>query len=722
MAERWGRAGGWRGWAAALALVLAGALPGAAQPQDAPRPATLIADRVAVDAQGRLVAEGSVEVWQGSTRLTARRVIYDQANGRLDVTGPLTLSEGPDRIVLADAAQLSDDLREGLMASARIVLHQQLQIAAAAIARRDGRLTRADAVVASSCEVCAARPTPLWEIRAARVTHDQGARRLWFDQAQFRLAGVPLAYLPRLSLPDGSVDRARGFLFPDVRVSSDLGVQLTVPYFIPLGPARDLTLSPTASTEGMAGLGFRWRQAWATGGIEAGGQVSRDRQIPGRLRGYGYLRGLFGLAGGFRLSLDAIAPSDRRYLETYGITDESRLRSHLTLERYRRDEAIRARVVGFRSLRAADDNDRLPNRLVDGEWERRLGGLPVGGELTLAARLHAHHRASDLPGADGRDVARAALFLRWQRREVLAGGVLATLALRGRLDQVRIDDDPAYPDPISRAAAEAMVELRWPLARVDGRGGQHLLEPVVQWIGARRSLAPLPNDDHLMPELDGGNLFAPLRYAGLDAPDDGSRIHAGLRWVRHDPAGWSVETLAGRIWRRDPLADFGPGHIQPLGAQRSDWLLAARLTRADGGALGLRLTLDEARRVSRGEVSLNWTSASGTGIVSRYHYVPANPAEARPAALNEVSVDLSHRFDSGWRGTLGWDYDVGTGEWGTARGGLEFRNECLAVDVSLSRRFATSTNLTPSTRFGVRVQLLGLTGRSPGPAGRFCRA
>lgn len=714
------RARGWgSGLAALLALCLALGTPAAAQT----RPASLIADRVQIDAQGRLVAEGAVEVWQNSIRLTAARVVYDQRRGTLEVTGPLTLSEGPDRVVLADAAQLSDDLREGLLESARIVMHQQLQVAAAAIERRDGRMTQADAVIASSCQVCAARPTPLWEVRAARVTHDQQDRRLRFEQAQFRMSGVPLAWVPSLSIPDGSVDRARGFLFPDVRVSSELGVQLTTPYFIPLGADRDLTLAPTISTRGMLGLGWRWRQAFAAGGYALGGQISRDRLMPGDLRGYAYLRALFALGDGFRLHVDAIGVSDRAYLETYGITDESRLRSHVTLERYRRDEAIRARALAFRSLRPLDDNTTLPNQVVQGEWERRLGALPgIGGELTLAGRLHALRRSSAVDGDDGRDVARVAAFARWQRREVLPGGVLAGIALQGRIDHVRVRHDATWPEPVTRTAVEGMVELRWPLARVDAGGGQQLLEPVVQMIGARRSPEALPNDDHLMPELDGGNLFTPFRYSGLDAPDDGRRINAGLRWMRHDPAGWSVETLVGRIWRQDAGPGFAPGHIEPLGDERSDWLVAGRLATADGLGLGLRVLFDEARTVSRSEFSLTWAPATGTGVVSRYLYVPANAAEDRAQSLNEWSVDLSHRFESGWHGSVGWDYDFGTGEWGAARTGLAFRNECLAVDLSLSRRFATSTNLTASTRFGLRVELLGLTGRSLGPAGRSCRA
>ena len=714
----WVKGAGRRIGALALAALLAWAPPAAAQT----RPATLVADRVVVDAQGRLVATGAVEVWQGSVRLTATRVVFDEAAGTLQVEGPLVLSDGPDRVVVADQADLSADLRNGLMTSARIVLHQQLQLAAGRIARQDGNLTQLDSVIASTCQVCAADPVPLWEIRAARVTHDQAAHTLRLEQAQFRLRGVPVAAVPRMTLPDGTVDRLRGFLAPRLQVSSDLGWRLSAPYFIPFGPDRDLTLTPQITNRGGVGLGFRWRQTFAAGGLEVGGQINRDRILPGDLRGYGYVRGLFALGAGFRLTFDATASSDRAYLETYGITDASRLASHVTVERVRRDEWIRGRALAFRSLRLADDNDRLPNRVIQGDWERRWGNLPIGGELTLAGRLHGHARAASLPGDDGRDIARAMIRARWQRQAVLAGGLVATLAFQGRADRVRIADDPAFAQPVTRTALEGMVELRWPLARVDGGGGHQLLEPVVQLIGARQRLPALPNDDFTMPELDEGNLFAPIRHRGLDAPDDGSRINAGLRWMRHAPQGWSVETLVGRVWRRQALAGFAATHRQPLGDTRSDWLVAGRLATGDGLALGLRVLIDDARDVSRGEASVTWAGGAAGAFTSRYLYVAANAAEARPNPLNEWTLDYTHRFASGWAGRVGWDYDIGTGEWGAARTGLEFRNECLAVDLSLSRRFATSTNVTASTRFGLRVELLGLTGRSTGPQGRACRA
>lgn len=318
-------------------------------------------------------------------------------------------------------------------------------------------------------------------------------------------------------------------------------------------------------------------------------------------------------------------------------------------------------------------------------------------------------------------MARAALAFGWQRREVLAGGVLLSLGLRGRLDHVRVSDDPDFVQPVTRRAAETTVELRWPWVGSDRAGGRQLIEPVARLTLARQSQAVLPNEDHLLPELDAGNLFAPIRHSGLDAPDDGSRLDAGLRWMRHDPSGWSAEGVVGRVFRRMPLTGFDAGHRQPLGARRSDWLLAGRLRSEQGLAVGLRLLIDDNRTLSRGEATASLQRERGTSLSTRLLHVAANPAEARPQPLNEWSVDLGHTMVSGWRGTLGWDYDFGARELSAARSGLVFRNDCMAVDVSLSRRFVTSTNLTPSTRFGLRFELLGLSGGTLGPSGRACR-
>ena len=681
--------------------------------------ATLMADQVYVDPAGRLVAQGSVEIWHRSTRMTASRVVYDQRGDVLQVEGPITLSDGPDTVLLADSASLHPALRSGILTSARMVLDQQLQIAAARLVRDENGVNQLDAVVASSCPVCAANPTPLWEIRAESVTHNPNTGRLLFRRAQFRMAGVPIFYAPRLAMAAPGIDRLRGLLRPEISMDSDLGLSVGLPFFLPFGESRDLTVTPTLSTTGMASLALRWRAARPNGGLEIGGQITRDNILPGELRGYAYARSLFELADGWRLTSDLLLVSDRTYLETYGISGEARISGHVTAERIRRDQAIRARLLAFHSLRALDDNATLPNTALQAGLIQRHA--LAGGEARVELGAQGMRRVSSLDGDAGRDVARAHLQLGWRRSGVLPGGVLTSVALQGRVDHVRIADDSAFPDPVTRSALQGMVEFRWPWAGVDRGGARHVVEPVIQLIGARQTGPVLPNDDHTMPELDAGNLFALTRYSGQDSPDDGSRLNAGLRWTRHDPSGWSAEALVGRIWREAPLAGFGPTHRQPLGQDRSDWLLAGRLALDGGTSLTLRLLLDDASTLSRAESNLAWSGA-GTTISTRYLYAPASPVEDRTTALSEWSFDVARRLQSGWSTRLGWDYDVEQSLFATARTGIEFRTECLLFDLSLARHFVTATNPSASTRFDMRLELLGIGGRAPSVNGRTCRA
>ena len=278
-----------------------------------------------------------------------------------------------------------------------------MQIAATEINRSEGRYTQAYQSVASSCEVCADNPTPLWEIRARRIVHDSETRTLWFEDAQFRAIGVPIAYFPRLRMPDPSQTRAPGVLVPEVFGNDTIGTALRVPYFHPLGPHRDLTFTPYLTSDGNSGTGLRYRQAFARGWIELDGQVSFDDLTDDSVRGHVFGDGFFALPWGFELDLALQGVTDRGYLTTYGISDVDRLESSAIIARTERDAYIEARFTEYNSLRDGDDNSTLPNTLVDAEWQRYWDVM--GGVAGLRFSGHARERDSDADGI-GRDLAR----------------------------------------------------------------------------------------------------------------------------------------------------------------------------------------------------------------------------------------------------------------------------------------------------------------------------
>ncbi|TAG24445.1 MAG: LPS-assembly protein LptD, partial [Rhodobacterales bacterium] len=368
--------------AAILALCLS--LPALAQDQ-----ATLISDSIEITGDTRLIAEGNVEVYFKGRRLAASRISYDQATDRLEITGPIVLTEDSGEVlILASQAELAADLSEGILTSARLVLNRQLQLAANKMTRVAGRTTTLETVAASSCKVCENNPTPLWEIRASRVVHDEVERQIYFDNAQFRLAGVPVFYIPRLRMPDPTLKRATGFLMPSIRTTSDLGTGIKLPYFIVLGQSADLTLTPYITARDSQTLDLRYRQAFATGLITLNGALTRDDLIPGKTRGYLFVDGAFRLPMNFGLTIKGQTVTDPAYLLDYGIANIDRLDSRIEASRTRRNEYISARVISFQTLRESEDNTTIPSIIADLTFHRRFSLGPLGGEGGLRFQTH----------------------------------------------------------------------------------------------------------------------------------------------------------------------------------------------------------------------------------------------------------------------------------------------------------------------------------------------
>ena len=144
-----------------LALLLCLAPPLAAQepPSD---PAVLVADDVRLTADNRLIATGNVEALYQGRRLMAREIAYDHDTGQLVITGPLTLADVEGALVVADSAELDRDLTNGILRGARIVMQDQLQLAAVEMRRTDARFNQLYKTAVTSCRVCDNGRPPLW--------------------------------------------------------------------------------------------------------------------------------------------------------------------------------------------------------------------------------------------------------------------------------------------------------------------------------------------------------------------------------------------------------------------------------------------------------------------------------------------------------------------------------------------------------------------------------
>jgi len=707
---------------ALCAALLAAPLPLTAQDQ-----ATLIADRVAISGDSVLEAQGNVEVFYQGRRLRAAAIRYDRANDSLSITGPIVLSDADGSFILADQADLSADLENGVLQSARLVLNQQLQLAASEMSRIGGRYTKLGRTVASSCQICADNPTPLWEIRARQVVHDALERQIYFSNAQLRIAGVPVFYIPRLRMPDPTLKRATGMLTPVLRTTSGLGTGIKLPYFVALGPSRDLTLTPYITTKRGRTLELRYRQAFATGNIEINGAYSRDELVQER-RGYFLGIGAFDLPREFGLTFRVEGVSDPAYYLDYGLGERDRLESNIEISRTRRNEHIEGRLINFYSIRDGESNATLPSLVGDFTFHRRFSAGPLGGEAGLRFQTHSQYRSSDVnvdtdidadTDADGRDLARASVRVDWRRNWVLPAGIVGTVLSEATADIYDIRQDTAFAGQTTRIHGAAAVELRWPWVKAGRDGAQYVLEPVVQLVWSPDSTEDLPNEDSALVEFDEGNLFSLNRFPGSDATERGARANVGVSWTRYDPAGWSLALTMGRVIRSQDQDQFGVA--SGLDGADSDWLAALQLAMANGLLMTNRVLIDDDLEVTKAELRMD-LQRERYGLSASYVRLLADASESRTDPVSEMTLDGRYRMSDFWTAKASGRFDFEADRTARAGLGLEFRNECMKVDLSLSRRFTSSTSVKPTTDFGLSVDLLGFgSGTDPGPSRRCAR-
>ncbi len=705
---------------AALALLIAAALPLSAQER-----ATLVADALRIESDTLLVAEGHVQIFFKGQMLTAARVVYDRRNDRLEISGPITLTDPNGNVLLADQASLKADMTEGILTSARMVMDQQLQIAAADIQRVAGRYTAMRRVAASSCRICETGETPLWELRASRVVHDQQERQLFFSDAQLRLAGVPVFYIPRLRMPDPTLDRATGFLMPRFTNSSKIGSGLWVPYFITLGESRDVLVSPFLSTGTTRAVHLRYREAFRTGTLETLLHLARDDIRSGETRGYFEADGSFALPRGFTLEFHAALVSDDGYLLDYGVSDDDRLDSRIEAQRTRRDEYLAARLVGIQTLRPDEDGSTIPTVITDVTWSRRFRYGPFGGQGGLTLQSHSHARTSSLTTdsdsdgiSDGRDTSRLTLKGDWRRDWRLPGGIQGALLAEGQADYYVIGQDAVAGGSSGRLWGAFAAELRWPWVKSGADGSGQLIEPVLQLVVSPRNTTAIPNEDSVLLEFDEGNLFALNRYPGSDAVEEGLRANIGLNYLRTDPDGWTLGLAAGRVIRAEDLGQFSSS--SGLAGAESDWLAAWQVSFPGGTSLTSRLILDDGLSLTKGEIRLGLTGAR-YALSTGYVYVQADAAESRTERTEELVFDSTLQLSRGWSAELSSRYDLVLDRASRLGATFAFRNECMTVDLSLSRRFTSSTSVTPTTEYGLSVELLGFGGGKGGGEARQCR-
>ena len=557
------------------ALPLFLALPSAAHAQDAPAAAVepmvdFSANPVIYDSNADLVtAAGQVRMSREGNFLAANQVSWDRKSGRVVAEGDVVVVNPEGDKLVGDRVELTDTLRDGTIDNLLVILESGGRIAAARGSRAGDRTELVNAVY-SPCPVTTAGgcpKNPSWKITAARVTRDAASGRIRFSGGRLNILGVAVPLLPIFSIGDGSQKGGvTGALVPDIRIDSNNGLELSLPYYWRVDRNLDLTITPHIYTHSAPAIEGRWRHLTSLGAYQFGafltyGDIPDPDQFDltptdrNGVRGYFEGNGRFQLDPYWTVTGSLRAATDKTVARRYDITRDDRLRNFIKAERMSQDSYLSIAGWAFQGLRGSDVQERIPIALPALDARFRFDDPMLGGKVEVQANSLAILRI------EGQDTQRAFASARWDLRRVTSMGQEITLTAFGRADAYHTDESAETAVDIYRgrdgwqyrAIGALAADLRWPLVG-PLLGGTQRLTPRVQLV-----LTPptpnlkIPNEDARAVDLEDSNLFALNRFPGYDRWEDGSRVTYGVEWALDRPK-WAVQAVIGQSYRltRDP--------------------------------------------------------------------------------------------------------------------------------------------------------------------------
>jgi LPS-assembly protein len=598
-------------------------------------------------------------MFYNGTSVEADTVIYDQKTKRLHAEGNIRMTDAEGKVTYANIMDFSDDYRDGFVDSLRVDTADATRMAATRADRSSGNYTVFENGVYTACAPCKDDPKkpPLWQVKGARIIHDQTDKMLYFENAQLEFFGVPMAYLPYFSTPDPTVKRKTGFLMPVISSVTGYGYGVETPFYWAIAPDYDLTLNPRFTTRQGVLFQAEFRQRLLNGSYQIRA-YGIDQLDPGAyagqpgdrtFRGGIDTKGQFALNDKWVWGWDGVLLTDYYFFSDYRLAQyKDPLGSFLSLP----TEAISQLYltgVGNRSffdvrtiyyLSYSGNQAQVPVIHPVLDYSNVLNSPIFGGEVsyktnftsltrdtaafdpitTVAntnglcttasadplARMPTQCLLRGMPGTYTRLTAEA----QWRRSFTDSAGEIWTPFASVRADAIdaSISNQPGVSNFLPVGDTQALrvmptvgLEYRYPFINVQP-WGTTTIEPIAQVIIRPNETyaGKLPNEDAQSLVFDTSNLFSVDKFSGYDRVEGGGRANVGVQATTQFDRGGSVKVLFGQSYQLFGLNSFAVADVTNTGVDsglatpKSDYVGSVNYSPNRTYTFSVRTRLDQA--------------------------------------------------------------------------------------------------------------------------------
>ncbi len=714
-------------------------------------PATFQADKVDYDDNEHTVTwTGNVQVWQGDHVMRADKIVYDRDTGVVAARGNVATVQPDGSVLYAHYAELSGNMRDGIMQHVNAVLPENAKLAANGMRRTGGKLNDMSRAVYTACEICEKDKTraPFWQFRAFDATQDLEHQKIDFRDAYLDILGIPVIYLPYFSMTDPSAKRHSGFLMPGITPHDRyLGTYFTIPYYWVIDDQSDMTVQGLFSTKTGPQISAQYRNRFNFGSLNIQGGLAYDthradsytndfgHDVEGGgghgVQGYLFANAQFAINKYWRAGANVNVATSADYMRDYRIQGygSDTLNSNAYLEGFGTGSYSRVDGQFYQGLnQGVIRNTDLP--FVLPRYTYSFLGQPDAwggrfGVSTTDFNVKRNNGTSDIRGQ---------MALNWDRpfRNRLGQQFLLTLHLDSMVYRARklYQQPNYYQNNKSLTSGQVLptiaLKTNWPFVRTfeHGRGSQ-IIEPIVQGIYAPNTGAGandlIPNEDSLAYEFTDSTLFSLNRYQGTDRLDGGLRgnvgIHANWTWDGHE-----VDLLAGESFQEHITHDRIP--YSGLDHHASDLVMRARVSPNQYFDFNARMRLDPyTTKVNFGDALFSagvphFRIRGGYVYepVTPYYYYATNYRDSNPPALYYVKTsELSGGFSTDWEN---WHLSgfarrsLSRKEFVSLGGDIGYNNDCFGIDFMYLKQYTSigGQQRNSTYLFTVSLKTLGAFG------------
>jgi LPS-assembly protein len=708
----------------------------------------------------RVSAVGNVQMFYNGTSVEADKVVYDQKTKRLHAEGNIRLTDAEGRVTYANIMDLSDDYRDGFVDSLRVDTADDTRMAATRADRSAGNYTVFENGVYTACAPCKDNPKkpPLWQVKGARIIHNQTDKMLYFENAQLEFFGVPMAYLPYFSTPDPTVKRKTGFLMPAYSSNSTYGYAVETPFYWAIAPDYDATFNPRFTTKQGVLFQGEFRQRLINGSYQIRG-YGINQLDPGAFagqpgnrdfRGGIDTKGQFALNDKWVWGWDGVLLSDYYFFSDYRLAQyRDPLGSFLSLP----TEAISqlyltgvgnrsffdARTIYYLSFSGNQDKVPVIHPVID--YSNVINHPILGGEVsyktnftslsrttaafdpitTLAntnglclnasadplARIPSQCLLRGMPGTYTRLTAEA----QWRRSYTDPIGQIWTPFAIMRADAINasISNQPGVSNflPVGDTQAVRLMptvglEYRYPFINVQP-WGTTTIEPIAQVIARPNETyaGKLPNEDAQSMVFDASNLFSVDKFSGYDRVEGGGRANVGVQATTQFDRGGSINVLFGQSYQLYGLNSYAvqdptnTGLESGLQNTRSDYVARVNYSPNRTYTFSVRSRIDEAT------LNVNRFEAEGRAAFDRwsvgmlYGNYAAQPELGYLTRREGLLGTASIKLAANWVVSGGARWDLEANKLNQYIVGAGYVDDCFVLAANYVTSYTYSAGMTP---------------------------